>query len=169
MGRRSALPKNDGTQDDGCVRVAAADAVPESLLDARLAQLVGLNVPALRAKWASLFGRPPPKGVGRRLLELAAAYQEQAKIHGDLEQAARRKLLQMARTRISANAGSVRRDPKAPLSAGSRLVREWHGRSYTVEVTAAGFQYAGRPYRSLSQVARTITGARWSGPRFFGL
>jgi hypothetical protein len=53
--------------------------------------------------------------------------------------------------------------------AGSRLVREWHGRSHTVEVTERGFLYGDQHYRSLSEVARAITGARWSGPRFFGL
>ena len=55
------------------------------------------------------------------------------------------------------------------FASAMRLVRDWHGRSHTVEVTDRGFLYAGRHYRSLSEVARAITGARWSGPRFFGL
>jgi hypothetical protein len=169
MARRPSLPQSQGLQLDGCVGFAAVGGPPDTLLDERLAEIARLDVPALRAKWASLFGRSPPKGVGRRLLELAAAYHEQAKIHGGLKPAVRRKLLQMGRTRPNAETGSARSDRKAPLSPGSRLVREWHGRSHTVEVTAAGFQYAGRQYRSLSEVARTITGARWSGPRFFGL
>ena len=62
-----------------------------------------------------------------------------------------------------------RRLAPGTLSAGSRLVREWHGRSHTVEVTENGFLYEGDRYRSLSSVARRITGARWSGRRFFGL
>ena len=62
-----------------------------------------------------------------------------------------------------------RRLAPGTLSPGSRLVREWHGRSHTVEVTEHGFLYEGHRYRSLSSVARRITGARWSGRRFFGL
>ena len=62
-----------------------------------------------------------------------------------------------------------RRLAAGTLSPGSRLVREWHGRSHTVEVTEHGFLYEGHRYRSLSSVARRITGARWSGRRFFGL
>src|ERR1051325_4996553 len=120
MGRRSALSRIDGTQLGGCVRPAAADGALGPLLDDRLAQIVRWNVSTLRARWASRFGRPPPKGVGRRLLELAAAYQEQAKILGDLEPAARRMLLQMARTGTNAKTGSLRRNRKAPLSPGSR-------------------------------------------------
>jgi hypothetical protein len=169
MARRSSLPQSQGLQVDGCVHFAAVGGPPETLLDEHLAEIARLGVPALRAKWASLFGRSPPKGVGRRLLELAAVYHEQAKIHGGLKPATQRKLLRMARTRPNAETPSVQSNRKAPLSPGSRLVREWHGRSHTVEVTAAGFQYAGRKYRSLSEVARAITGVRWSGPRFFGL
>jgi hypothetical protein len=58
---------------------------------------------------------------------------------------------------------------RASLSAGARLVREWHGRTHSVEVLKEGFLFERRTYRSLSQIARRITGAHWSGPRFFGL
>ena len=138
-------------------------------LDDRLAEIARLDVPALRAAWAGLFGQPPPKGLSRRLLEHAAAYHVQVKIHGGLKPAVRRKLLQWVRPRPGPVDGTLRRDRPHTPPPGSRLVREWHGRSHTVEVAERGFLYAGRRYRSLSEVARTITGARWSGPRFFGL
>jgi len=137
-------------------------------LDGRLAEIAQLDGSALGAAWAGLFGRPPPKGLSRRLLHYAAAYLAQAKLYGGLTPATRRKLLQAARTRPGSVDGTPRRKRPGALSPGSRLVREWHGRCHTVEVTERGFLYAGRRYRSLSEVARTITGARWSGPRFFG-
>jgi hypothetical protein len=139
------------------------------ILDDRLAEIARLDMPALQSAWAGLFGRVPSKGLSRRLLELAAAYAAQAKTHGGLKPSIRRKLLQATRTDRGAAAGTRRPGHQGTLSPGSRLVREWHGRSHTVEVTKRGFLYEGRRYRSLSEVARTITGARWSGPRLFGL
>lgn len=138
-------------------------------LEDRLAEIAQLDASVLAAAWVTLFGRPPPKGLSRRLLHYAAAYQAQAKLSGGLTPAARRQLLHAARTRPGSADGTLRRKRPGALSPGSRLVREWHGRCHTVEVTERGFLYAGRRYRSLSEVARTITGARWSGPRFFGL
>jgi len=65
--------------------------------------------------------------------------------------------------------GRVGPDPGLALKPGARLVREWHGRTHTVTVTEDGFEYAGTSYPSLTKVAKKITGAHWSGPRFFGL
>ena len=129
--------------------------------DLSRAQLVGL--------WTSAHGRPPPKGISRRLLEYAAAYDLQSKAFGGLRPAVRRKLRQMSEAdTVNAQPTTIAAKAKA-LPPGSRLVREWHGRTYTVDVREEGFQCDGQRYRSLSQVARAITGARWSGPRFFGL
>jgi hypothetical protein len=138
-------------------------------LEEQLAETRLLHNATLCEAWAALFGAPPPPTIGRRLLELAAAYQAQAKVHGGVSAASRRKLLTLARQKTWAAETKRDRKPRGALTPGSRLVREWHGRSHTVEVTDAGFVYAGRPYKSLSEVARAITGARWSGPRFFGL
>jgi DUF2924 family protein len=135
----------------------------------RMSDIARLDAPALRAAWATLFGRPPPKSLSRRLLEYAASYLMQAKIHGGLKPAVRRRLLQAAGSRPGRADGALRRKRPGALTPGSRLVREWQGRCHTVEVAEDGFLYAGRHYRSLSAVARTITGARWSGPRFFAL
>ena len=135
----------------------------------RPAEITQLDLPSLQAGWASLFGRPPPKGMSRRLLELATAYAAQARIFGGLKPAVRRRLLQAARVPVGSTNEKPRRPAPGALSPGSRLVREWHGRSHTVEVADGGFLYEGRRYRSISEIARAITGARWSGRRFFGL
>jgi hypothetical protein len=176
--------RHDGDGHGDPVVIAAsvpgqsAPASPGSLKSARpkiggleheLAEIAGLDQPTLRARWADLFRRPPPKGISRRLLLYALAYDAQAKAHGGLRPATRHKLLQAGREEPSTGATTRRRERRGTLSPGSRLVREWQGRSYTVEVTDCGFEYAGHQYRSLSEVARAITGARWSGPRFFGL
>jgi hypothetical protein len=65
--------------------------------------------------------------------------------------------------------GRVAPDPGLSLKPGARLVREWHGRTHTVTVAEDGFEYAGTTYPSLTKIAKKITGAHWSGPRFFGL
>ena len=120
-------------------------------------------------RWAKAYGQPPPKGISRRLLEYAAAYQIQVKALGGLKQATKRKL-----QRIAGSSGELQIPPEKPaprksLAPGTRLVRDWQGRSHSVDVTEDGFTYDGAHYRSLSHIARTITGARWSGPRFFGI
>lgn len=130
--------------------------------------MLGLSREALVDAWIESFGKPPPKGISRRLLEYAVAYHLQAGHTGGLTAATKRMLRQAAlSTKESAQTpqGSAR---STILSPGSRLVREWHGRAYTVDVTESGVLYNGNHYKSLSEVARTITGARWSGPRFFG-
>lgn len=116
--------------------------------------------------WIEAFGRAPPTGLSRRLLEHAAAYRLQARNSGGLKPASRRKLQKWS------TAGPNNAPPStkpAGLPPGSRLFREWHGRVYTVDVLETGFSYDGNQYGSLSQIARAITGARWSGPRFFNL
>ena len=129
----------------------------------------GLPRAGLIERWTKAYGQPPPKGTSRRLLEQAAAYHLQAQVFGGLKPAFLRKLGRLAGSGQDGKPAKSRSGPKKTLPPGSRLVRNWNGRSHTVEVTDSGFVYAGRQFRSLSGVARTITGARWSGPRFFGL
>ena len=114
-------------------------------------------------------GRSPPRGISRRLLEYFAAYDLQSKAFGGLRPTVRRKLRQISQADglNAQSAGPVAKTKS--LAPGSRLVREWRGRTYTVDVLEQGFRCDGEQYRSLSQVAHAITGARWSGPRFFGL
>ena len=123
--------------------------------------------------WIKAHGLAPPKGIKRPLLELSAAWHIQARRLGGLPAATRKALVQshraaLDRRRNSSPAGDVERTAGTiDLSPGSRLIREWNGRMYVVDVRDAGFEFDGKTYRSLSAIARRITGARWSGPRFF--
>ncbi len=129
------------------------------------------NLPraALMARWTAAYGRLPPKGLSRRLLEHAAAYHLQVKAFGGLKPVIRRRLLAAADRTPGTGVTTVSTALPKTLAPGSRLVREWRGRSHTVEVLDQGFLCDGRHYASLSEIARFITGTRWSGPRFFGL
>lgn len=135
-------------------------------LAGELSAISELTREALVKGWKAAHKQPPPKGISRRLLEYSAAYQLQVKAFGGLKPTVRRKLRQ-ATDRAEKSIRLANKTHR--LSPGTRLLREWRGRTHTVEVVDSGFQYEGDAYKSLSQVARSITGARWSGPRFFGL
>jgi hypothetical protein len=138
--------------------------VAEAEVEEEIGRLAGLSRSELAAGWQVIFGSPPPKGIKRGLLERACAYYLQAQAFGGLTRSVRRSLAAVA-------------DGKAPralsikpgLKRGSHLLREWYGVVHRVEVTHDGVLWNGRRYRSLSAVARAITGTNWSGPRFFGL
>jgi hypothetical protein len=140
-----------------------------SHVDDLLTELEGLDTPALRVRWADTFRGAAPKGISRRLLLFALAYEIQANAFGGHKPATRRQLLRLAEPGSESAEPKIRTPARSVLAPGARLVREWRGRMHTVDVVDTGFLYAGERYRSLSQVARVITGARWSGPRFFGL
>ena len=134
-----------------------------------LEAIPNLSRAQLVERWTTIHRRPPPKGISRRLLEYAAAYDVQSREYGGLKPAIRRKLRQGA-AGVEGRARPVDHDGRAKaLSPGTRLMREWRGRTYRVDVLESGFLCDGKHYGSLSQVARAITGASWSGPRFFGL
>jgi Protein of unknown function (DUF2924) len=133
---------------------------------AKLSVLVGASLDELRRQWRRLYRSEPPR-FSRDLLIRGIGYRLQELQHGGLGKTTRRKLQTLAKMfRIT---GRVAPDPGLSLKPGARLVREWHGRTHTVTVTEDGFEYAGGSYPSLTKVARKITGAHWSGPRFFGL
>ena len=134
-----------------------------------LQRIAELPREALIDAWAKAYGRSPPKGISRRLLQYAAAYHLQSRAFGGLSMATRRKLDQALQPATKTDPAPTRTDRGTPLPAGSRLVREWNGRVHTVDVAGSRFHYNGQSYRSLSEIARVITGTRWSGPRFFGL
>ncbi len=131
-----------------------------------LARLNDLTLDELRAEWRRLYRRAPPR-LSRDLMRRAIAYRIQEKASGGLSAASKRKLTDHA-TQIEIT-GRVKPDPRPVVRSGARLVREWNGRTYTVTVIEDGFEYGEKTYRSLTKVARVITGAHWSGPRFFGL
>ena len=121
--------------------------------------------------WRKQFGREPPKYVSVQFMRRALAYETQVKAHGGQSPAVRRALERSLRDGRKPNgkARSALPASSVTLRPGTHLVREWNGRSYQVEVLENGFQMDGKSYRSLSAIARKITGAHWSGPRFFGL
>jgi hypothetical protein len=134
---------------------------------ARLQVLEQMDHAALRAEWRRLYRAHPPKRVARDLLLLAVAWKIQEQVHGGLGAATRRRVADLAAT--LERDGDVTRNRVARLKPGARLVREWRGETHTVIVREDGFEWKGRHWRSLSVVAREITGGHWSGPRFFGL
>lgn len=104
-----------------------------------------------------------------RLLSLAVAYEEQAREHGGLSARTRKRLGSWALAAKQSAEETASPLPERTARAGTRLVREWQGKSHVVDVQEDHVVYDGKSYRSLSAVARAITGARWSGPRFFGV
>jgi hypothetical protein len=133
----------------------------------QLRALPRLGTAALRALWIELFGRPPYFRARKEMMVPMLAYRLQEKAQGGLSAATRRRLRTLA---DGFEAGGVRA-PRAVarLKAGTRLIREWKGETHIVSVLENGVEYRGKRYGSLSEVARAITGARWSGPAFFGL
>jgi hypothetical protein len=134
----------------------------------RILELVeaSASLDELRAEWRRLHHHDPPR-LSRDLLTLGIAYRIQEIEHGGLGKATLRKLRTLAKTlRTTGRVGST---PSLSLKPGARLVREWRGRTHTVTVTEDGFEYGGTGYPSLTKIAKKITGAHWSGPRFFAL
>jgi len=114
----------------------------------------------LAEHWAEYFGAAPPPRTSRSLLIRAVAYKMQQRALGGLSAATRRLL-------SGRGPAAVRR--RRTLSPGTVLIREWQGIGHQVTILEKGVLYRGERYRSMSEVARLITGARWSGPRFFGV
>ena len=118
---------------------------------------------ALVSQWEVAFGLPPPPYLSVPFMQKAIRYALQCKALGGLPAAMRRALKQISQ------GDDIAAATPAKLSAGAHLVREWNGRTYQVHVTDDGFEFDGKQYASLSAIAKHITGATWSGPRFFGL
>ena len=135
-------------------------------LSDRLAVLAELSLADLRLEWRQLFRADPPR-LSRDIMIRAVAYRLQESAHGGASKVTRRRLMTLAAE--FETGGTIAPPPGPKIKSGSRLVREWHGRTHTVCVTDDGFEFQGKSYRSLTKIARDITGAQWSGPRFFGL
>lgn len=133
-------------------------------LDADLAALETMSPAQLQERWLAIGSEPPPP-VPSALLRRLLAQRLQERRHGVLPVMVARELERMAEG-PSSPAPVVQRPP---LTHGTRLIREWNGQTIAVEVVDGGFVRDGRTYRSLSEIAREVTGAQWSGPRFFGL
>ena len=134
---------------------------------AKLQAVEQMDYAALCREWRRLYRVHPPKRVARELLMLAVAWKIQEQVYGGLGAATKRRLADLAKT--MERDGDVTRDRVARLKPGARLVREWRGHTHSVIVLDDGFEWQGSQWRSLSAIARKITGGHWSGPRFFGL
>jgi hypothetical protein len=133
----------------------------------QLAGLPSLNQDALSALWRQLFQTAQPRQLRRHLVVRILAYRIQEQRFGGLSAGASKRLSQIAR--------AVEKDSTAEVAAvpafkpGTRLLRQWRDQTHVVTVKEKGYEYQGAQYQSLSEVARLITGTRWSGPLFFGL
>ena len=138
----------------------------DAMVEAELDRLRTMPIAGLRALWRAKFKSEPPKAFGPDLLRRSLAYRIQEKVYGGLDPAASRLLNQLI-AQHSKTLGKIVLPRR--IKAGAVLVREWKGQSHRVTVVDGGFAYDGKTYESLSHIARLITGARWNGPRFFGL
>lgn len=138
-------------------------------MDVELARLGELNFGMLKARWRSVTGRVAPAGVQKSLLLKMLAYRLQADAFGDQDQDTTRFLDRVASDRDLTGAKTLPLPDKARAGQGAIFIREWEGVTHHVMHMADGYAWNGSTYRSLSEVARAITGVRWNGPRFFGL
>jgi len=133
----------------------------------KLASLESSPIKVLKQQWRALYGSEPPHRVSRELLTRAVAYRIQEQARGGLKPSTRRLLVRLGN---DARCGQpLKLEPAKAASAGTVLVRDWHGTAHEVRVLDQGVLYKRKRYRSLTEVARLITGVHWNGPLFFGL
>jgi len=174
-GVKSVIAQDDGPGKGSSERVGRGPipgGPPHGSVLAQLAALERMSMEDLRKRWRELTGSAPPN-FNRALLVGRLAYQIQAVAFGGLKPATVARLDALARQidRGGKGAGKGRflRAAKDRPVAGTRLIREWQGVHHSVTVREDGYEYQGRPFKSLSAVARAIAGTRWNGWAFFGL
>lgn len=156
-------------------------------LNQRIERLASFDRDELIIRWETSFGRLPYKGIRNPTIVRALAYQEQVKLMGGLRPSIGNKLVKLAKAelrhkkdcstqrerphlpKLQSDSGKWTNQPKLQTQLGCRLVREWNGRTYEVVVADKGYILNGITHTSLSACAKAITGAHWSGPRFFGV
>jgi hypothetical protein len=131
-----------------------------------LTLLPGLTRPELLKLWQTLWGRAAPAGLRRELMIPILAYRTQEKAYGGLNPEAERRLCKLS---AALEGGRASPPKERRVKPATRLLREWRGQTHEVIATEQGFLYQGKSQKSLSGIARQITGTRWSGPVFFGL
>jgi hypothetical protein len=134
----------------------------------QIAQLPQLSKEQLGELWQKLYRKPAPVGIRREILIPFLAYRIQEIAYGGLKPPARLELRRIART-LKRNPTSNELLIRPRIKPGTRLLRQWRNQTHEVFVTSSGYEHGGVSYPSLSQIARKITGTRWSGPAFFGL
>jgi hypothetical protein len=141
--------------------------VTDSVLT-RVAGLKTLPIPQLKQQWRDLFESEPPP-YNRRFLEHRLAYRIQELAYGGLKPETIKRLRELAEDLDGGDPLNRRRHHQDRPIAGTRLIREWQGVEHCVTVRDRDFEYQGRPFGSLSAIARAITGTQWNGWAFFGL
>ncbi|MEM7239761.1 MAG: DUF2924 domain-containing protein [Pseudomonadota bacterium] len=139
------------------VRKRKASDLPDALRE-----IAALDRAACVLRWEAAYGAPPPRYLSAHWMRRVLADELQRRVLGDLPVSCRRRLREAGGTKASAA-------PARPVTPGTHLVREWQGRTYQVAVEGEGFRFDGTLYRSLTAIAKRITGTQISGPRFFGL
>ncbi len=175
----SGNPRLQRTLERPCGRIKEAQFLPHQnrhrhraddhrlVLKSQLCAIAELPNSGLRKIWRDHFGDDSPPVRSRELLRQLLAWRLQTEATGGMGTATERSLTRIAES--VEQGGSYEPKVRRSLAAGVVLTREWKGVVHRVTVTADGFRHLDRSYRSLSDIARTITGTRWSGPRFFGL
>ena len=143
--------------------------IPPTQVLSRLAALQAAPTAPLKEQWRELFGKEPPPW-NRAYIQSRLAYRIQELAYGGLKPETIRRLERLGEELDGGDRSKrgIRADRDRPIT-GTRLLREWQGVEQIVTVTADGFEWQGRPYKSLSAIARAITGTRWNGWTFFGL
>jgi hypothetical protein len=159
-GGPSPIPGRGGNRTD------QARKPDPSAIEAEIPGLFDRSIQELRLAWRKLHRTEPPFWISRDLLIRALAHQLQEQSYGGMGRALRRRLQSLTGERERRGAFF---DPAVVLKTGTTLVRQWRGHTHAVFIRDDGFEYEGERYRSLSVIAKRITGAHWSGPRFFGL
>lgn len=140
--------------------------VTDGEIEAEINRIQSMTIAELRALWRAKLNSEPPEAFGPDLLRRSVAQKLQEDAYGGLDQKTVRLLNQLM-------AQSARADGKIVvprrIKPGAILVREWKGKNHRIMVLDDGFAFEGKPYDSLSEIARRITGTRWNGPRFFGM
>jgi hypothetical protein len=136
-------------------------------ISVRLAALKSSSIAELKQQWQALYHSEPPPRISRELLTRAVAYCIQEQVYGGLKPSIRKLLIRLANDARSGR--PLKPEPSSVAPVGTVFMREWHGVTHEVRVLDRGVLYKRKRYRSLSEVARLITGAHWNGPQFFGL
>jgi hypothetical protein len=141
--------------------------IDDVALEAEIGQLPNLGLLELRIRWKTLFGHPAPKSLRRNFLAPAAAYQMQVEAYGGLSVATKRRLREIANAARNGDTNALLGTSR--IKPGTQMIRQWQSTTHTVTALGEGFEWNGRTYKSLSAVAKAITGTNWNGFAFFGI
>jgi hypothetical protein len=133
----------------------------------QIAGLRALSRQELLVLWRKLYGKNAPVGMRRELLAPFLAYKIQENAYGGLKSSVRAELLRISQS-LENTDSPTKKTVRRKLRAGTRLIRPWRGETHEIFITDSSYEYRGVGYQSLSEIARKITGTRWSGPAFFG-